>query len=184
MKRCSTSASRIFSNSIVLHTERLTLARLSFDDADFIFELLNEPSFKRYIGDKGVRTRDDALVYLREVPLRQYREFGYGLYRVGADGDDRALGICGLVNRNEFPDPDLGFAFLQAHRGQGYAYESSLAVLGEARNALGLQRIIAMVDEDNESSNYLLGKLGFRFEQMVTMPGETREIRQYVLEDW
>lgn len=160
------------------------MARLSFDDADFICELLNEPSFRRYIGDKGVRTRDEALAYLRDVPLRQYRDHGYGLYRVGARDDDRAVGICGLVNRKEFPDPDLGFALLKEHWGQGYAYESSLAVLGEARDTLGLRRVIAMADEDNDPSNRLLEKLGFRFAQMVTMPGETTGIRQFVLEDW
>jgi len=168
----------------VLHTERLTLAKLSFDDADFIFDLLNEPTFKRFIGDKGIRTTDDALQYLRDVPLRQYELHGFGLYRVDFGDQNIAAGICGLVSREEFPDPDLGFAFLNAYWGQGYAYESSLAVLAESRDKFSLRRIIAMADEENVASIHLLDKLGFRFERMVTMPGETDSIRQYALEDW
>lgn len=168
----------------MLRTARLTLAKLSFEDADFIFELLNEPSFKRFIGDKGIVTKEDALHYIRDVPRQQYDNFGYGLYRVGAGDGDVAAGICGLVTRDEFPDPDLGFAFLNTHWGQGYAYESSLAVLAEGRDTFGLQRVIAMADEDNVASTHLLEKLEFHFERMVTMPGENREIRQYAIEDW
>lgn len=168
----------------MLRTDRLTLAELSFDDVDFVFELLNEPTFKRYLGDKGIETTEDARNYLRDVPLQQYENHGYGLYRIGAGNDDVATGICGLVSRDEFPDPDLGFAFLSAHWGKGYAYESSLAVLAEGRDAHGLRRIIAMADEDNVASTRLLNKLKFRFEGMVIMPGETQEIRQYAIEDW
>lgn len=168
----------------MLHTERLTLAKLSLDDVDFIFDLLNEPTFKRYIGDKGIQTRNDALQYLRDVPLQQYKLHGFGLYRVGVGDENTAAGICGLVSREEFTDPDLGFAFLHAYWGRGYAYESSLAVLAESREKFGLRRIIAMADEDNVASGHLLEKLGFRYERMVTMPGETEAIRQYALEDW
>ena len=168
----------------MLHTERLTLAKLSFDDVDFIFDLLNEPTFKRFIGDKGIHTKDLALQYLRDVPLRQYEHHGFGLYRVGVGEENIAAGICGLVSREGFTDPDLGFAFLHAHWGQGYACESSLAVLAESRDKFSLRRIIAMADEDNAASIHLLEKLGFRYEQMVTMPGETEAIRQYALEDW
>lgn len=168
----------------MLRTERLTLAKLSFDDADFIFELLNEPTFKRFIGDKGIETQGDALNYLRDVPLHQYENHGYGLFRVGVGDDDIAVGICGLVSRDEFPDPDLGFAFLQAYWGRGYACESSLAVLADGRDTYGLRRIIAMADEENVASTHVLDKLDFRFERMVIMPGETQEIRQYAIEDW
>lgn len=167
-----------------LETERLRLTRLTDDDAGFILELLNEPSFQHYIGDKGVRTRDDARAYLREVPLAHYEQFGYGLYRAGLLGNDAAIGICGLVQRDPFPDPDLGFAFLKAYWGNGYARESSLAVLGEARNRLGLDRVLAMADEENMASTRLLDKLGFGFERMVTLPGETSEVRQYSIEGW
>ncbi len=167
-----------------LATERLRLTRLTADDAAFILELLNEPTFRRYIGDKGARTLDGARAYLREVPLAHYARFGYGLYRVGLPADDVAIGICGLVNRDPFPDPDLGFAFLKAYWGNGYALESSVAVLGEARDRLGLDRVLAIADEENTASTRLLDKLGFGYERMVTMPGETSQVRQYSIEGW
>lgn len=168
----------------MLQTERLRITKLTDDDADFIFELLNEPAFKRFIGDKGIRTKDDALNYIRTVPLHQYQNHDYGLYRVGTRENNVPTGICGLVTREEFSDPDLGFAFLSAHCEMGYGYESSQAILAAGRDAHGLRRIIAMADEDNIASTRLLDKLGFQFERMVTMPGEEQEIRQYAIEDW
>ena len=163
-------------------TERLTLSKLSYDDAAFILELLNEPAFKEFIGDKGVRSLGDARKYLREGPISQYERFGYGLYRVSLRGSDVVTGICGLVKRDEFPDPDLGFAFLEVHWSNGYAFEASQAILAEATQRFHLRRILAMADEDNNASNRLLDKLGFCFEGMVVMPGDTKEIRQYAIE--
>ena len=183
MKHCSTSVSRICERNAVieLETDRLTLSRFTLDDAPFIFALLNEPSFKRYIGDKGIGTLDDAARYLRDVPIAHYARHDYGLYRVGLRPDDVAIGMCGLVNREEFPAPDLGFAFLKAHWSRGYAYESSLAVMRAARERHGLGRVLAMADAENVASTRLLEKLGFRFEQAVTMPGENAPVRQYAV---
>ena len=164
----------------VIETERLSLSQLTLDDCDFIIELLNEPSFSRYIGDKGVRTADDARQYLEEGPIRQYREFGYGLYRVAERGTGQSVGICGLVNREAFDIPDLGFAFLKAFWSLGYATESSAAVMRHARDELGMDRVIAMADGENQRSTRVLDKLGFTFETMVTMPDETEAVRQYV----
>jgi RimJ/RimL family protein N-acetyltransferase len=94
-------------------------------------------------------------------------------------GDAVPVGICGLVRRDEFPDPDLGFAFLKDHWSNGYALESSLAVLRHSRETLGLTRIIALADKDNLASTKLLERLGFKFECKVTMPGETAEVCRY-----
>lgn len=167
-----------------LTTGRLRLSRLGYDDVEFILELLNEPTFRKYIGDKGVRSAADARAYLRGVPLAHYERYGYGLYRVSTLDADTNAGICGLVKRDEFPEPDLGFAFLKAHWSNGYASESSRAVLAEARDSFGLRRILAMADEENIASLRVLEKLGFHYERRVTMPGETHEIRQYAIEDW
>ena len=165
-----------------IRTVRLCLSALSLDDAPFILELTNEPSFKRYLGDKGIRSADDSIAYLRDVPLRHYADHGFGLFRVSLIGQDPAVGICGLVSRSEFPAPDLGFAFLRKHWSQGYALEASRAVLAHARGELGLTRVIAMADEGNVASTRLLDKLGFRFERMTRMPGETIEVRQYTFD--
>lgn len=166
----------------VLETERLLLSRLSYDDCDFIVELLNEPAFHRYIGDKEVRSRDDAREYLRKGPIGSYERHGFGMFLVRNKSDNAPMGMCGLVKREEFDAPDVGFAFLRKYWGKGYAAESVIAVLEYGKNILQLPRIIAMADPDNESSIRLLEKLGLEFTGMVRMPGETREINMYTTE--
>ena len=166
----------------MLETERLTLSQLSYDDCKFIFELLNAASFKRYIGDRGIRTLSDAREYMRKGPISSYERHGFGLYLVGKRDDATPLGICGLVKRKEFEFPDLGFAFLEPFWSNGYAYESSIAVIEHAGKELGITHIIAMTDDDNSASVRLLEKLGFHFEHMVRMPNESEEICRYALD--
>ena len=165
----------------MLHTDRLKISELSYDDSEFIFALLNEPAFIRYIGDRNIRTLADARAYLRKGPIDSYATNGFGLFMVSLREDAIPVGICGLVERDHLEHPDLGFAFLEKHWSNGYAYESSLAVIEHARAHLGHGYLLAIVNEDNDSSIGLLKKLGFRFEKMVLMPGEAKEICQYVL---
>jgi len=163
----------------MLETERLTLSPLSYRDSEFILELVNEPAFIRFIGDRHVRTLEDAKEYLRKGPIESYELNGFGLCLVGRKDDQAPLGMCGLVKREAFEYPDLGFAFLEKYWANGYAHESSLAMIDHAANELGLKRIIAIADADNRSSISLLHKLGFHFEHMVCMPGETKELCRY-----
>ena len=166
----------------MIETERLNLSRLSYEDSEFILNLVNEPAFKKYIGDRGIRTLDDAKEYLRNGPIGSYECNGFGLYLVSRKNDQVPLGMCGLVKREQFEHPDLGFAFLKQHWANGYAYESSRATIEHARQDLGLTYVIAVANADNESSIKLLQKLGFRYEDMVCMPGETEEICRYGLD--
>ncbi len=166
----------------VIETERLLLTRLSYDHCEFISELVNEPSFKRYIGDKEVHSQEDAHRYLREGPIGSYEQHGYGLFLVSVRESDMPAGICGLVKREEFDDPDLGFAFLNRYRRRGYASESARAVLEHGFDELGLRRIIAMADPDNEPSVRLLQTLGFVYERKVRMPEDEYDINLFSLE--
>ena len=166
----------------VLETERLLLSRLSYDDCEFIFELLNEPSFKRFIGDKGVNTLDEARQYLRDGPIGSYERFGYGLFLVTPKDSDSPAGICGLVKRDEFDDPDIGFAFLTRFRENGYALESAKAVLEYGFEGLKLKRIIAVADPDNQRSVRLLERLGLTFERMVRMTEDDHDINLFAIE--
>ena len=163
----------------VIQTERLLLSRLSYADCEFIVELVNEPSFKRYIGDKKVRSHEDARKYLRNGPIGSYARHGFGMFLVRDKSDNTPMGMCGLVKREEFDVPDVGFAFLQRFRANGYALESAIAVLEYGKNILQLPRIIAMVDPDNEASIRLVEKLGMTFASMVRMPGESQDINMY-----
>lgn len=166
----------------ILETERLTLHELSEADAPFMLDQLNQPSFIRHIGDRGVRTLEQAQEYLRDGPLASYATHGFGLYRVDLRESGTPIGSCGLLKRDSLEHPDLGFAFLPAYWSRGYAGESARAVLGHARDTLGLGRVLAIVSPGNGASIKLLERLGFVFERMVRMPGEDADIRLFVLD--
>lgn len=141
---------------------------------------MNDSDWLRYIGDKRVRTEDDARRYLREGPLASYARHGFGLLAVETRADGRAIGMCGLLKRDALPDPDAGFAFLPAARGHGYAAESLAAILDHAR-ASGRDRILAITSPGNARSIAVLEKAGFRFERMARMADDADEVRVYAL---
>ena len=150
----------------LLETERLTVRKLNVDDAPFILTLLNEPSFLRYIGDKQVRNLDDARRYILDGPVTSYGRHGFGLSLVELKNSHMPIGMCGLLKREELPDPDIGFAFLPDFWTKGYAFEAAAAVLKDARERLKLNRVLAIVNPDNDASIKLLQKLGFKFERI------------------
>lgn len=153
----------------IIETERLTLRRIGVADAAFMLELLNEPSFLRYIGDRGVRTLDDATAYILNGPVASYQRHGFGLYLTLLKQEAVPIGICGLLKRDTLPDADLGFAFVPRAWRRGYALESTAAVLAYARRELGLRRIAAITSPDNDASISLLEKLGFRREGTIRL---------------
>jgi RimJ/RimL family protein N-acetyltransferase len=161
----------------VLETERLILRHFNLDDAPFVLTLLNEPSFLQYIGDKKVRTLDDARQYIINGPRASYERHGFGLYRVELAGSNTPIGMCGLLKRDELPDPDIGFAFLPDYWNKGFAFEAATAVLTHAREQLRLHRVLAIVNPDKDASIKLLEKLGLRFERM------NGEVKLYALPD-
>ena len=183
----------------ILETERLTLRQLSPDDAAFILELLSEPSFIRYIGDKGVRDLNDARNYILNGPMESYKQHGFGLYLVELKTDDRSvplarrrtsdaralptpIGICGVLKRDTLPDPDIGFAFLPAYWKLGYAFESAAATMKYAREVLHLDRILAITSPDNEASEKLLGKIGLRFDRLTCLSEVSPEVKLFTSE--
>jgi len=165
---------------IVCTTDRLVLRLLSVEDAEFILELLNEPSWLRFIGDKGVRTLDDARSYIATGPVAMYERHGFGLYVTERREDGVPMGICGLIKRDWLDDVDIGFAFLPRYWGRGYAHEAAAAVMDYGRNVLGIGRIVAITSPDNATSARLLEKLGLRFDRMIQMRDDGTEDRLFV----
>ena len=161
----------------LLETERLRLRLMTTADAEFILELLNDPDFVRYIGDKGVRTLDDAREYIRTGPVASYQRHGFGLWVVELKELGAPVGICGFLKRDTLADVDIGFAFLPRHRARGYALESASAVLHYGRHVLGLTRIVAITNPDNVESIHLLEKIGMSFERMIRMTEHEPEIK-------
>jgi len=160
----------------ILETERLALRRLTAADAGFVHELVNEPSWIRFIGDRGVRTLDDARAYLDKGPLAMYRRFGFGLWVVELKGTGEPTGLCGLIKRDALEDVDIGFAFLPRFWRQGYALESARAVIAYGREILELDRIVAITSPDNDASIRLLEKIGLRCEQNIQFAGEPTKL--------
>ena len=159
-----------------LTTARLRVRALAPDDAPFIVTLLNDPSFIRNIGDRGVRTEEDALEYLVAGPLASYARHGFGLCAVALAASGEAIGICGLLQRDELPSPDLGFALLPRFWSQGYAFEAASAVMADARARLGLATVLAIANPANAASIRLLERLGFTDTGSTRLWNETQDL--------
>jgi len=163
----------------IAETRRLLIRRLTPDDAEFILQLLNEPSFLQYIGDKGVRTLDDARNYILSGPVASYLEHGFGLFLVLLKENEIPIGMCGLLKRVELSDPDIGFAFLPAYWSKGYAFEASTAVMDYGRNEIGINRIVAITSPDNDASGKLLEKLGLKYDKLIRLTVDRPEVKLF-----
>jgi RimJ/RimL family protein N-acetyltransferase len=150
---------------------------MSPDDAEFIVELLNDTAFLRFIGDKGVRSIEDARQYILTGPMESYERHGFGLWLVALKGSNTPIGICGFLKRETLSDVDIGFAFLPPYRSQGYAFESADAVMDYGRKVLGLRRVVAITNEDNIGSIRVLEKIGMSFDRMIRLSDDGPEIK-------
>jgi ribosomal-protein-alanine N-acetyltransferase len=163
-----------------LETQRLLLRKISLQDSEFIFQLTNEPGWLRFIGDKNIRSVEDAGTYIKASILASYEENGFGVWLVELKERDSsfsasmigstAIGTCGLINRSTLEGIDLGFAFFASQGGHGYAFEAAQAVVEYARNKIKLSRLLAISQPDNERSIHLLGKLGFNVKGPINLP--------------
>jgi RimJ/RimL family protein N-acetyltransferase len=153
---------------IVRETTRLRLREFTEQDAAFILELVNEPEWLRFIGDRNVHSLADAQGYIARGPVASYAQHGFGLWAVDLRATAESLGMCGLIRRDSLPHADLGFAFLARHRGHGYAREAAAAAVALAREAFHLPRLLAITDPDNSASRAVLEHAGFAFEREFT----------------
>ena len=157
---------------MLFETDRLSVRRFTLDDAPFVLRLLNEPLWHRYIGDRGLRTVDDAREYLRSRLLAHYEAHGFGSYHVTLRETGEPVGLTGLIQRQGLDAPDLGYAVLEAHHGKGLATEVARATLAHARGDLGLGRVVAFIDADNVASRRVLEKVGMRPDGTYLVEGE------------
>ena len=162
----------------MVETPRLIVRQLTPADDEFLVGLFNEPSFIANIGDRNIRSAEDARRFIMEVPMASYQRNGHGHYRVELK-DGTVIGTCGLIRRDYIRETDIGFAYLPAYWGQGYAYEAAEAVLKFGRETLGLKRIVAVVSPHNTPSMRLLEKLGLRYEGPTQLAPGAETIHLY-----
>jgi RimJ/RimL family protein N-acetyltransferase len=170
------------SDAYLIETDRLFLRRLTADDAPFILELVNDPKWLLYIGDKNVHTLDDARAYIENGPTAMIARHGFGLYLTVLKETGRPIGLCGLLKRDTLPDVDIGFAFLEAFRGQRYAFEAAAATLAHGHKTFGLQRIVAITSRQNQDSAKLLIRLGMHFAGEVKLADDAESLSLYTLD--
>jgi RimJ/RimL family protein N-acetyltransferase len=165
----------------ILTTARLRLRTAAPDDHVFYHALLNDPAFIEHIGDRGIRTLEDARLALIDGPIAMQEMRGHSLYMVELKENGTPIGMCGLIKRDALDGVDIGYAYLPAYRGQGYAYEAGMAVLAHAPR-LGLQRVLAITSPNNIASNQLLLKMGMRFEHFTQLLPEGPGSNVYSIE--
>jgi len=165
----------------VLHSARLSLCTLSLSDAPLMLRLLNEDSFIQSIGDRGVRTLQQAEQYLLDGPLRSYQQHGFGMYRLVRRADGVSIGLAGLVYRDYLGIPDVGYALLPEHSGAGYASEAALAVYHYAKHQLKLPEVVGIVSPVNLASKRILEKIGLVTRTQILSP-DTQQWLDYYTE--
>lgn len=163
----------------ILQTQRLYLREFEWADADFILELLNSEGWLKYIGDRNVKNKLQAEDYLNNGPFKSYEERGYGLSLVALKENEKAIGMCGLLNRDYLEHPDIGFAFLPEFTGKGYALEIAEELIHHAALHWGIKKISAIVQPDNGPSIKLLQKLGLQFIKEIKTPPANQVLLLY-----
>lgn len=164
---------------MILETNRLLLRKFVLEDAPFILDLVNSEGWLRYIGDRNIKTIEQALEYLKKGPLSTYEKYGYGLSMVLRKEDQVPVGMCGILHRDWLLIPDIGFALLPEFQGKGYALEIVRAVLHFTEDNYGFDKIGAITLKENLKSIQLLEKLAFRFTKTVYSPGSTDQLLLY-----
>ena len=163
----------------ILETKRLNLREIVENDGEFMLDLLNQPSFIKYIGDRNVRTVEAAREFIESRYRQSYRANGFGLWAVELKETGAAIGICGFVKRDNLPDADIGFAFLPQFEKRGYAYESAAAAMKYGADVLKFPRVLAITSQNNTSSQKLLEKIGLKFERLISLPNDAEKLKLF-----
>ncbi|MBK7215028.1 MAG: GNAT family N-acetyltransferase [Bacteroidales bacterium] len=162
-------------------TERLILKPADIEDAAFILELLNTPKWLENIGDRNVKSLQDAEEYIRIKMRPQIERLGYGNFTIIRKEDGAKLGICGLYDREGMEGIDIGFALLPQFEGKGYAFESANRLKELAFGKFGLKEIFAITTIANKASQDLLFRLGMQILKTITFPDDPEELYLFYL---
>ncbi|WP_350285712.1 GNAT family N-acetyltransferase [uncultured Croceitalea sp.] len=158
---------------VTLKADRILISPLSVADTNFLFKLMNTPKWKKYIGDRNIKNPADAKTYLKSSILPSYQKYGFGLFGVRLRATDQPMGICGFLQRDYLPHPDLGFAILPDFERKGYIHEAADLLLANKGLFAIDNKVLAITTPENHASVALLEKLGFI--QKGNIPTDTKE---------
>jgi RimJ/RimL family protein N-acetyltransferase len=130
------------------------------NDADFIAELVNTQGWLEFIGDRNIRTEEDARKYIQKImdnPNIRY-------WIVQLADQKTSIGIITFIKRDYLEHHDIGFAFLPEFTGKGYAHEATMVVLNDIIKDPVHTQILATTVRNNINSIRLLEKLGLTFQ--------------------
>jgi RimJ/RimL family protein N-acetyltransferase len=161
---------------IIAETPRLFISEFQSQDAAFYLELLNSPKWIQNIGDRNLKSVEDAEKYLIEKTIPAYKKQGFGFYKITLKKNNKPIGTCGLIKRDELKHVDIGFALLPGYEGQGFGLESSQAILELAQSKFHLETIYGITLEQNLESIKLLEKLGLTFEKKIHPFEDNKEL--------
>jgi [ribosomal protein S5]-alanine N-acetyltransferase len=168
----------------ILQTERLVFRQLTITDTPFIIELLNTEGWIKYIGDRNVKTAEQARQYLIDGPIKSYANNGFGLGLVLLKNTSAPIGMCGLIKRTYLLHPDIGYAFLPQYTGKGYAFEIAAAIIGHAFTQLKKEKILAITLAENMASVKLLTKLGMKYEETFVDEKYNETLDRYCISNY
>ncbi|WP_299096942.1 GNAT family N-acetyltransferase [Winogradskyella sp.] len=164
------------------NTQRLYIRPITTDDAPFILELMNSPKWIQFIGDRNIKSVEDAEAYIKEKALPQITTHGYGNFVVIRKSDNIKLGTCGVYHREGIEIPDIGFAFLPSNEGKGYAFEATSELIELLKDNYGLAKLSAYTLEENLASRKLIERLGLKLKGTGVLPTSDEELLYYYRE--
>ena len=162
-----------------LETERLILNLVKLEDAAFILDLYNSPNFIKFIGDRNLRTVEDAENYIKEKFLPHVEKHGFGSFVIIRKSDNKKVGNIGIYVRDGLNAPDIGFSFLPEFERKGYGFEASKKLMEVAFSKFGLKKISAITTKENTASQKLIEKLGLKYIKIVRLPDDPEDLLHY-----
>lgn len=163
----------------ILTTKRLLLREFGLHDTNFIIQLVNSHGWLKFIGDRHVTTTDDAIKYINNTFIRDYKTNGFGFWMVQITDTNQAIGMCGITKRYGLDGVDIGFALLPEFFGKGYAYEIASATLLYVFAEIKLPYILAITNPNNIRSKQLLVKIGLTYQQKIKLTGDGEVLNLY-----
>jgi RimJ/RimL family protein N-acetyltransferase len=146
----------------IAQTERLRIRPMERSDAEAMGTVYGDLEAMRHVGDGSALSEATVLRWV-EVTFANYASRGYGMFAVELLATGQVIGFCGLVHPGGQQMPELKYAYLREHWGQGYATEAGSALREHGAGSLGMRGILATVDPEHTVSQRVLAKCGFTY---------------------